>query len=82
MTNGVDSIDISGAGANPFDLNHDVYVSNPTIFKDMRVVLENGLRPPDQRTRDFAPTTGKAGTFWTFHSAKPVVAPVRPQKID
>jgi esterase/lipase superfamily enzyme len=71
VTNGVDSIDISTAGANPFELNHDVYVSNPTIFKDMRVMLENGLRPPDQRSRNFAPTTGNGGTYWTFRTAKP-----------
>lgn len=66
VTSGVDSIDVSTAGANPFDLNHDVYVANPAIFKDMRVVLENGLRPPDQRTHDLKPIAGKAGTYWTF----------------
>jgi esterase/lipase superfamily enzyme len=71
VTNGVDSIDVSAAGASPFDLNHDVYVANPTIFKDMRVVLENGLRPPDQRTHDFKTMTGKSGTYWTFSAARP-----------
>lgn len=70
VTGGVDSIDISTTGASPFDLNHDVYVQNPTIFKDMRVVLENGLRPPDQRTREFVPVAGTAGTYWTYRGKK------------
>lgn len=73
VTGGVDSIDISTTGASPFDLNHDVYVQNPTVFKDMRVVLENGMRPPDQRTRDFRPVTGTGGTYWTYSSKKPAV---------
>ena len=62
----VDSIDVSAAGESPFQLNHDVYVSSPVIFKDLRLLLENGVRPPNQRTQSFAPSDGSEGTYWTY----------------
>ena len=72
ITNGVDSIDVSAAGANPFELNHDVYVSSPAIFKDMRIMLQRGLRPPDQRTQDFILTPATTGgSYWVYRLPRP-----------
>ena len=68
----VDSIDISTAGASPFGLNHDVYVSNPVIFKDLRLLLERGARPPDRRTSAFALSDGSAGKYWIYRQGAPV----------
>ena len=65
----VDSIDVSAAGESPFELNHDVYVSSPLIFKDLRLLLENGVRPPDQRTGAFVLSDGSGGKYWTYRKS-------------
>ena len=45
---GVESIDISEAGMT-FELNHDVFASNPVMVEDMRQLLQKGIRPPERR---------------------------------
>jgi esterase/lipase superfamily enzyme/Tfp pilus assembly protein PilF len=61
---GVDTIDITSAGTSLFDLNHDLYSSNPTLVADMRRIIEKGEWPPDKRTKEFEPVTSKDGTYW------------------
>ena len=69
----VDSIDISAAGASPFGLNHDVYVSNPVIFKDLRLLLERAR--DGHRTGARAPSLcrmASAGKYWIYRQGAPV----------
>jgi esterase/lipase superfamily enzyme len=60
----VDTIDISNADTRLFDLNHDLYASNPILIADMRRVIEKGERPPDKRTKEFEAVTSEDGTYW------------------
>jgi esterase/lipase superfamily enzyme len=67
VVSGVETIDITAAGSSFLGLNHDVYVTNPTIFDDMRRMLERGIHPPNVRTQAFqSVTTDDGGTYWVF----------------
>jgi hypothetical protein len=58
---GVDTIDIINAGTSLFDLNHDLYASNPILIADMRRIIEKSERPPDKRTKELEAVTSKDG---------------------
>jgi len=68
---GVDTIDISEAGAafelTHFELNHDVFATNPIMVEDMRQLLQNGIRPPDRRLSSLQPRNG----YWFYHETAP-----------
>jgi esterase/lipase superfamily enzyme/tetratricopeptide (TPR) repeat protein len=66
IVNGVETIDITAAGSSFLGLNHDVYVTNPKIFDDMRRLLEKGTHPPNVRTPDFRVVPTDKGTYWVF----------------
>lgn len=83
---GVETIDVTAAGSSFLGLNHDIYVTNPAIFNDMRLVLELGKHPPDKRSALFQPKATQGGTYWLYRRpelsaasvdkiALPVVAP-------
>lgn len=63
---GVETIDVTEAGSSLLGLNHDLYATNPTIFNDMRLVLELGKHPPDKRSSVFEPRSTKSGTYWMY----------------
>ena len=74
---GVETIDTTAAGSSFLGLNHDLYVTNPVIFNDMRYMLKQGKHPPDQRSDAFQSTTTPAGTLWRYRrkeTATPVAA--------
>lgn len=62
---GLDSVDISEAGLT-FDINHDVFASNPVMVEDMRQLLQKGIRPPDRRL----PTLEPRGGYWYYHEPR------------
>jgi esterase/lipase superfamily enzyme len=65
---GVETIDVTAAGSSFLGLNHDIYVTNPAIFNDMRVVLELGNHPPDKRSPGlFQPKAAEGGMYWLYH---------------
>ena len=64
---GVETIDTTDAGSSFLGLNHDLYVTNPVIFNDMRYMLKQGKHPPDQRSGAFQSTVTPAGTLWRYH---------------
>jgi esterase/lipase superfamily enzyme len=63
---GVETIDVTAAGSTFLGLNHDIYATNPTIFNDMRLVLELGTHPPDKRSALFQPKAAYGGTYWLY----------------
>jgi esterase/lipase superfamily enzyme len=64
---GVETIDVTAAGSSFLGLNHDIYVTNPAIFNDMRLVLELGRHPPDKRSpASFQPKAAEGGTYWLY----------------
>ena len=64
---GIETIDTTAAGSSFLGLNHDLYVTNPVIFNDMRYMLKQGKHPPDQRSGAFQSTATPAGTLWRYH---------------
>ncbi|MEO8420083.1 MAG: tetratricopeptide repeat protein [Hyphomicrobium sp.] len=87
---GVETIDTTDAGSSFLGLNHDLYVTNPVIFNDMRYMLKQGKHPPDQRSGAFQSTVTPAGTLWRYHrndvapsvAAAPPVSAVSKASID
>jgi esterase/lipase superfamily enzyme len=66
---GLQTIDVSEAGniGVVSDLNHDIFATNPVVTEDMRQLLQQGVRPPNQRISNFVTrTTAKGTTFWSY----------------
>jgi esterase/lipase superfamily enzyme/Tfp pilus assembly protein PilF len=72
ITPGVDTIDVTNGGDTAwydlFALNHDIYSSNPILVGDMERIVEKGVRPPDQRTREFDEVQSADGTYWRLRA--------------
>lgn len=67
ITPGVDTIDVTAAGANSFwSLDHSVFAEKSHIITDIKLLMETGVRPPDQRFGVFKPKTVAAGTYWRY----------------
>jgi esterase/lipase superfamily enzyme len=77
---GIETIDTTAAGSSFLGLNHDLYVTNPVIFNDMRYMLKQGKHPPDQRSAAFQSTATPDGTIWRYlrNEAAPSVAATPP----
>ena len=67
---GVETIDVTEAGSSLLGLNHDLYATNPTIFNDMRLVLELGTHPPDKRSAVFEPLATEGGGLLALPTAQ------------
>ncbi len=66
VVSGVDSIDVSAASTDFFSLNHSTFADRAQLLDDMRLIFEQGLRPPDQRVKSYTPVSGASGTYWKF----------------
>lgn len=67
ITPGVDSIDVSDAGRDYFNANHDVYASNPYVANDLRRLLQSGERPPHRRSLGVLLERGRQPEqYWVF----------------
>jgi esterase/lipase superfamily enzyme/Tfp pilus assembly protein PilF len=71
IVKGVDTIDITSAGTSLFDMNHDLYASNPILVGDIRRIIEKGEWPPDKRTKEFEQVSSKDGTYWRLLPPQP-----------
>ena len=68
----VESIDISEAGTfGLFDLNHDVFASNPVMSEDMRQLLQTGQRPPGKRISALGERKGRQSGAVYWHYRRP-----------
>jgi esterase/lipase superfamily enzyme len=72
---GVETIDVTEAGSSFLGLNHDLYATNPTIFSDMRHVLQFGEHPPDKRSTVFEPRDSGEGVYWHYSRSKALALP-------
>lgn len=71
---GLQSIDITkGASGERFDLNHDVFASNPVMSEDIRQILQGGsMRPPDVRLPGlFARGICGQAPYWSYDPPLP-----------
>jgi esterase/lipase superfamily enzyme len=69
----LDSIDVSDAGRDWFNANHDVYSANPIVTNDVRRLLQSHVRPPNLRSDLLVEAGDAANRFWVYR-AKPQVA--------
>jgi esterase/lipase superfamily enzyme len=64
---GVDTIDITAAGTDALlSLNHNTYAEGGHVLTDLRVLLRDGVRPPDRRFPVYLTQTTAAGTYWRY----------------
>ena len=69
---GVDTIDVTAVSTDALGLNHSGYAENPALLKDVKALVEYGVRPPDKRMTDLIiMQTEAGGTFWKFPDAPP-----------
>jgi esterase/lipase superfamily enzyme/Tfp pilus assembly protein PilF len=66
VVRGIDTIDTTAAGSSFLGLNHDIYATNATILRDMRLLLERGEHPPHNRSKLFQPEVTNEGTYWVY----------------
>ena len=70
---GVDTIDVTAVSTDALGLNHSGYAENPALLKDVKALVEYGVRPPDKRLTDLiVMQTQSGGTFWKFPTAPAV----------
>jgi esterase/lipase superfamily enzyme/Tfp pilus assembly protein PilF len=82
VVDGVETIDTTAAGSSFLGLNHDLYVTNPAIFNDMRLVLELGRHPPDQRSPAFERKATPDGTYWVYRRPTDSKEPASNPKLE
>ncbi|MES0383439.1 MAG: alpha/beta hydrolase [Hyphomicrobium sp.] len=63
---GIDTIDVTAASTDTFALNHSGYAENNELLEDIGVLIEKGLRPPDQRLDKLKLITTEKGDYWRF----------------
>ena len=63
---GIDTIDVTAASTDTFALNHSGYAENNELLEDIGVLIEKGVRPPDQRLDKLKRITTEKGDYWRF----------------
>ena len=63
---GIDTIDVTAASTDTFALNHSGYAENNELLEDIGVLIEKGLRPPDQRLDKLKRITTEKGDYWRY----------------
>ena len=82
VVDGVETIDTTDAGSSFLGLNHDLYVTNPAIFNDMRLVLELGRHPPDLRSAAFERKATPDGAYWLYRRPTDSKRPAPSHKLE
>src|SRR5262249_40253702 len=64
---GMDTIDITALGNDPFALNHGTFSSNRSVLDDIGRLLQTGARPPGVRSPQLIPMpTQSTPTYWRY----------------
>lgn len=66
IVKGVDTIDATDASLDYFSLRHSEYAENKALIDDLAALLTKGVRPPDQRSTNFARQRLETGTYWKW----------------
>jgi hypothetical protein len=62
----MDTIDVTALSTDTFALNHSGYAENNVVLQDIGKLIENGLRPPDQRLSNLKKITTARGDYWRY----------------
>lgn len=64
---GLDTIDVSQANTDFFNLNHSTFADRAQLLADIRGLIEKGIRPPNVRLSAYQLVTMPSGaTYWRF----------------
>jgi esterase/lipase superfamily enzyme len=66
LADGVDTIDVTGASTDVFNLNHSGYAKNNDLLKDMGALIEKGIRPPQARSQKIRAVQSTKGEYWLY----------------
>jgi esterase/lipase superfamily enzyme len=68
VVEGVDSIDVTGLGADLLGLNHGVFAQARSILNDVSIVVASGHRPPHKRLADIrcVPEGSPTPRYWKY----------------
>jgi esterase/lipase superfamily enzyme len=67
IATGVDSINVTAAGPDLLDFNHDIYARNPVVAEDLRRIVQSGTHPPDARNAQiFQRCSSTKGVYWMY----------------
>jgi esterase/lipase superfamily enzyme len=66
VISGIDTIDVSRASTDFFNLNHTTFAERELVLKDLGGLLENGKRPPSTRLSAYRAVASPAGSYWRF----------------
>lgn len=69
IISGVDTIDVTSVSTDGLGLNHSGYAENPALLDDVKALILQGVRPPDQRMKSILKVDGQDGVFWRFAPA-------------
>ncbi|MGE0699117.1 MAG: alpha/beta hydrolase [Hyphomicrobiaceae bacterium] len=67
IVKGLDTIDISAASTKALlSANHNDYAERSHVLKDIQLLIDRGVRPPDQRFPLYMVAEGKGGRYWRY----------------
>ena len=66
VISGIDTIDVSRASTDFFNLNHTTFAEREQVLQDLGGLLENGKRPPSTRLPAYKAVASPAGSYWRF----------------
>jgi len=66
VVSGIDTIDVSRASTDFFNLNHTTFAERESLLKDLGGLLEKGTRPPSTRLSAYKTIASPNGSYWRF----------------
>lgn len=63
---GVDTIDVTAVSTDSLGLNHSGYAENAALLNDIKLLLQNGERPPEKRDPNLLRIESAGGVFWRY----------------
>ena len=66
VVGGIETIDVTAASTAFFGSNHSHFADRESLVEDMRVLMENSVRPPSKRFNSFKPVNSPAGQYWRY----------------
>ncbi len=66
LAEGVDTIDVTAASTDVFDLNHSGYAQNNDLLNDVGALIEKGIHPPEARSKRIHAVTSPKGIYWKY----------------
>ncbi|MGQ0458002.1 MAG: alpha/beta hydrolase [Hyphomicrobium sp.] len=62
----IDTIDVTAVSTDSLGINHSGYAENPELLKDIKALIQAGVRPPDKRIKNVLTVESAGGKFWRY----------------